>query len=54
MAIAGMEGNPDLPSDPGADHTHVDRSVAETLRDAMSGRPAVDFPAPSSRLATGK
>jgi membrane peptidoglycan carboxypeptidase len=54
VAIAGMEGNPDLPSDPGADHTHVDRSVAETLRDAMSGRPVVDFPAPSSRLATGK
>jgi membrane peptidoglycan carboxypeptidase len=54
IAVAGMEADPDWPADPSADHNHVDLAVAETLRDAMTGRPTQDFPAPSGRLAYGK
>ncbi|GII20666.1 transglycosylase domain-containing protein [Planosporangium mesophilum] len=54
ITIAGMEADPDWPADPSADHNHVDASVAETLRDAMAGRPAEDFPTPSRRIAFGK
>jgi membrane peptidoglycan carboxypeptidase len=54
ITIAGMEADPDWPADPSADHNHVDASVAESLRDAMAGRPAQDFPAPSRRIAFGK
>jgi membrane peptidoglycan carboxypeptidase len=54
IAVAGMEADPDWPADPSADHNHVDLAVAETLRDAMAGRPTQDFPAPSGRLAYGK
>jgi membrane peptidoglycan carboxypeptidase len=53
VAVAGMEAIPDLRQS-GADHNHVDGAVAETLRDAMAGKPAQDFPAPSSRLAFGR
>jgi membrane peptidoglycan carboxypeptidase len=54
VAVAGMEADPDWPRDTSADHNHVDASVAETLRDAMAGKPALQFPTPSSRLAFGK
>ncbi|HEV7963418.1 MAG TPA: transglycosylase domain-containing protein [Actinoplanes sp.] len=54
IAVAGMEADPDWPADTSADHNHVDASVAETLRDAMVGRPAQDFPPPSRRVAFGK
>jgi membrane peptidoglycan carboxypeptidase len=54
VTVAGMEADPDWPRDPSADHNHVDASVAETLRDAMAGRPVMDFPPPSGRLAFGR
>jgi membrane peptidoglycan carboxypeptidase len=54
VAIAGMEADPDWPADPSADHNHVDAAVSETLRDAMAGKAAIDFPPPSAHLAFGK
>ncbi|MGC9666322.1 transglycosylase domain-containing protein [Planosporangium sp. 12N6] len=54
VTVAGIEADPDWPRDPSADHNHVDASVSETLRDAMAGKPAQDFPAPSKRIAFGK
>ncbi|GAA1812908.1 penicillin-binding protein [Planosporangium flavigriseum] len=54
VTVAGMEADPDWPADPSADHNHVDVSVAESLRDAMAGKAAIEFPPPSSRLAFGK
>ncbi|NJC68186.1 glycosyl transferase [Planosporangium thailandense] len=54
VTVAGIEADPDWQADASADHNHVDQSVAETLRDAMAGKPAIDFPQPSSRLAYGR
>jgi membrane peptidoglycan carboxypeptidase len=53
VTVAGMEAIPDV-REAGADHNHTDAAVSETLRDAMAGKPAEQFPAPSSRLAFGK
>jgi membrane peptidoglycan carboxypeptidase len=50
VAVAGIEADPDWPGDSTADHTHVDATVAQTLRDAMRDKPALDFPAPPKRL----
>jgi membrane peptidoglycan carboxypeptidase len=54
LAVAGYEATPDYPKYNRADHRHVNRAVAETLRDALAGRPAENFPAPSPVMAYGK
>jgi membrane peptidoglycan carboxypeptidase len=53
VTVAGIEADPDWPTDTSADHTHVDAAVAATLRDAMRDKPALDFPKPSNALAYG-
>jgi hypothetical protein len=50
VAVAGIEADPDWPGDSTADHVHVNAAVAQTLRDAMRGKPAQDFPDPPKRL----
>jgi membrane peptidoglycan carboxypeptidase len=53
VTVAGIEAIPDI-RQAGAESGHVNGAVAETLRDAMAGKPALQFTAPSSRLAFGR
>ena len=50
VAIAGIEADPDWPHDTTADHAQVNAAVERTLRDAMRGKPGIDFPLPPQRL----
>jgi membrane peptidoglycan carboxypeptidase len=61
IAMAGLVGDPDTPltgrlradldNDP---HKFVNKAVEYGLRDAMAGKPAVNFTAPSKEIAFGK
>ncbi|MBN1171544.1 MAG: glycosyl transferase, partial [Micromonosporaceae bacterium] len=54
LAISGYLVDPDWPAHPGVgDHGIINDAVAYTLRDAMSGHPAIDFTSPSRAIVSG-
>jgi membrane peptidoglycan carboxypeptidase len=55
LAIGAIEADPDWAQNPARmSHDQVNKSVANTLRDASAGKPAVNFTAPSRDIAFGK
>lgn len=55
LAVAGIAADPDTPQAPPKifKHAEVNPAVAETLADAMKGKPNIPFAPPSKQLATG-
>jgi membrane peptidoglycan carboxypeptidase len=55
VAVAGMLADPDwAETTRRMDHDIVNPAVWETLRDAMRGKPAIEFPPPSGKLLVGE
>jgi membrane peptidoglycan carboxypeptidase len=55
IAIAGTQADPDWPqTNKRLTHDQVNPAVANTLRDAVRNKPAVQFTAPSRDMAFGK
>jgi membrane peptidoglycan carboxypeptidase len=55
LAIGAIEADPDWAQNPAEmSHDRVNKSVANTLRDASNGKPAVNFTAPGRDIAFGK
>jgi membrane peptidoglycan carboxypeptidase len=54
LAVAGILADPDwAETNEKMKHPDVNPAVAETLRDAMTGKPAIDFTPPSGKLVQG-
>jgi membrane peptidoglycan carboxypeptidase len=54
LAVAGILADPDwAETNEKMKHPDVNPAVAETLRDAMKGKPAIDFTPPSGKLVQG-
>jgi membrane peptidoglycan carboxypeptidase len=55
LAVAGIMADPDTPQNPKESMraSIVNPAVAETLRDAMAGKPAINFEPPTRKLAYG-
>lgn len=56
VAVAGIEADPDSPSEPPGKMSHavVNTAVLRTLHDAMVGKPAINFTPPTKEVAFGK
>jgi membrane carboxypeptidase/penicillin-binding protein len=54
LAVAGMLADPDwAETTRDMEHAIVNPAVYETLRDAMKGKPAIEFTPPSGKIVTG-
>ncbi|MBN1172581.1 MAG: transglycosylase domain-containing protein [Micromonosporaceae bacterium] len=54
LAISGYIVDPDWPMHPNVgNHPIINNAVAYTMRDAMAGQPAINFPGPSASMVGG-